>query len=96
MQQLVKKSHATIIICILQMYPNFMNVSILILSHSQIILGDNPHYSNAVIRVNLIMVSRKRESYAENANIKQSTLLTPIYVAPVMSTLSEQLPFFFF
>lgn len=73
-----------------------MNVSILIFTHLQIILEDNPHYSNAASRVKLVMVSRKREGYAENVNMKKSTLLTPIYVAPLMSTLSEQVPFFSF
>lgn len=73
-----------------------MNVSILIFRHLQIILGDNPHYSHFVIRVKLVTVSRKGEDYAEKANIKKSTLLTLIYVAPVMSTLSEQVPLYFF
>lgn len=73
-----------------------MNVSIFIFSRLQIILGDNPHYSHVVIRVKLVTVSGKGEGYVENANIKKSTLLTPIYVAPVMSTLSKHLHFCIF
>lgn len=72
-----------------------MNVKILLFRHLQIILGDNPHYSNAMTGVKLVMVSSQRGGYVENASIKKSTL-TPRYVAPVMSTISEQVPFLCF
>lgn len=60
MEQIVQVCYSAIIICVSQVQLNFMNVSILIFSHLPIIMGDNPHYANAVIRVKIIMISRKR------------------------------------